>query len=119
MKPTKITPDNIGEVLKNEREAQRISLRGLAQKAKSVSPNTLANIEQGANSPSFANLYAVAQALGKCIIIKDDKESPEYLERLRAEIDTTTPPPTPKRHRLPPLPNGKRRRGRPRKDATA
>lgn len=118
MKPTKITPDNIGEVLKIEREAQRISLRGLAQKAKSVSPNTLANIEQGANSPSFANLYAVAQALGKCIIIKDDKESPEYLERLRAEIDTTTP--TPKRHRLPPLPNGeKRRRGRPRKDATA
>lgn len=53
----------IGELLREERMAQGLSVRSLAKMA-GVSPQTVINLETDANSPKVATAEAVARALG-------------------------------------------------------
>ena len=54
---------NIGERLRELREAQNISMRTLATKS-GLSANALSMIERGRASPSVSTLYKLAEALG-------------------------------------------------------
>jgi transcriptional regulator with XRE-family HTH domain len=54
---------NIGERLRELREARNISMRALATKS-GLSANALSMIERGKTSPSVSTLYKLADALG-------------------------------------------------------
>jgi|SRR5215207_7183323 len=54
---------NIGERLRELREARNISMRALAAKS-GLSANALSMIERGKASPSVSTLYKLAEALG-------------------------------------------------------
>ena len=54
---------NIGERLRELREARNISMRALASKS-GLSANALSMIERGKASPSVSTLYKLAEALG-------------------------------------------------------
>ena len=54
---------NIGERLRDLREARNISMRALAAKS-GLSANALSMIERGRASPSVSTLYKLAEALG-------------------------------------------------------
>jgi len=54
---------NIGERLRELREARNISMRALAAKS-GLSANALSMIERGRASPSVSTLYKLAEALG-------------------------------------------------------
>lgn len=54
---------NIGERLRQLREARNISMRSLAAKS-GLSANALSMIERGRTSPSVSTLYKLADALG-------------------------------------------------------
>ena len=54
---------DVGIRLRELREAQRISMRGLATKS-GLSANALSMIERGKTSPSVSTLYKLADALG-------------------------------------------------------
>src|SRR5215208_666425 len=54
---------NIGERLRELREAHNISMRALATKS-GLSANALSMIERGKASPSVSTLYKLAEALG-------------------------------------------------------
>lgn len=54
---------NIGERLRQLREARNISMRSLASKS-GLSANALSMIERGRASPSVSTLYKLAEALG-------------------------------------------------------
>ena len=54
---------NIGERLRELREARNISMRALATKS-GLSANALSMIERGRASPSVSTLYKLAEALG-------------------------------------------------------
>lgn len=57
---------NIGERLRELREARNISMRALATKS-GLSANALSMIERGKTSPSVSTLYKLADALGVSI----------------------------------------------------
>ena len=57
---------NIGERLRELREAHNISMRALATKS-GLSANALSMIERGKTSPSVSTLYKLADALGVSI----------------------------------------------------
>lgn len=57
---------NIGERLRELREARNISMRTLATKS-GLSANALSTIERGKASPSVSTLYKLAEALGVSI----------------------------------------------------
>ena len=57
---------NIGERLRDLREARNISMRALATKS-GLSANALSMIERGKASPSVSTLYKLAEALGVSI----------------------------------------------------
>src|SRR3990170_5864589 len=57
---------NIGERLRELREARNISMRTLATRS-SLSANALSMIERGKTSPSVSTLYKLADALGVSI----------------------------------------------------
>lgn len=57
---------NIGERLRELREAHNISMRALATKS-GLSANALSMIERGRTSPSVSTLYKLADALGVSI----------------------------------------------------
>jgi len=57
---------NIGERLRELREARKISMRALATKS-GLSANALSMIERGKASPSVSTLYKLAEALGVSI----------------------------------------------------
>src|SRR5689334_23926403 len=57
---------NIGERLRELREAHNISMRALAAKS-GLSANALSMIERGKASPSVSTLYKLAEALGVSI----------------------------------------------------
>src|SRR5574339_988358 len=57
---------NIGERLRELREARNISMRTLATKS-GLSANALSMIERGRASPSVSTLYKLADALGVSI----------------------------------------------------
>ncbi len=57
---------NIGERLRELREARNISMRSLATKS-GLSANALSMIERGRASPSVSTLYKLAEALGVSI----------------------------------------------------
>ena len=54
---------NIGERLRELREARNISMRSLASRS-GLSANALSMIERGKASPSVSTLYKLAEALG-------------------------------------------------------
>jgi transcriptional regulator with XRE-family HTH domain len=54
---------NVGQRLKQLREEQNISMRGLAVKS-GLSANALSMIERGKTSPSVSTLYKLSDALG-------------------------------------------------------
>src|SRR5574339_483336 len=54
---------NIGDRLRELRDARNISMRGLATKS-GLSANALSMIERGKTSPSVSTLYKLADALG-------------------------------------------------------
>src|SRR5690349_25177185 len=54
---------NIGERLRELREARNISMRALATRS-GLSANALSMIERGKASPSVSTLYRLAEALG-------------------------------------------------------
>ena len=54
---------NVGDRLRELREARSISMRGLATKS-GLSANALSMIERGRTSPSVSTLYKLADALG-------------------------------------------------------
>ena len=54
---------NVGERLREMRQARNISMRGLALKS-GMSANALSMIERGRSSPSVSTLYKLADALG-------------------------------------------------------
>jgi transcriptional regulator with XRE-family HTH domain len=54
---------NVGERLRELRQAQKTSIRGLATKS-GLSANALSMIERGKTSPSVSTLYKLADALG-------------------------------------------------------
>ncbi len=61
---TKEAPSvNVGNRLRELREAHNISMRGLATKS-GLSANALSMIERGKTSPSVSTLYKLADALG-------------------------------------------------------
>jgi transcriptional regulator with XRE-family HTH domain len=57
---------NVGERLRELREARNISMRALATKS-GLSANALSMIERGRASPSVSTLYKLAEALGVSI----------------------------------------------------
>ena len=57
---------NIGDRLRELREARNISMRALATKS-GLSANALSMIERGRASPSVSTLYKLADALGVSI----------------------------------------------------
>lgn len=59
---------NIGERLRELREARNISMRTLATKS-GLSANALSMIERGKASPSVSTLYKLAEALGVSITL--------------------------------------------------
>lgn len=57
------TSINVGNRLRELREARNISMRGLAAKS-GLSANALSMIERGKTSPSVSTLYKLSEALG-------------------------------------------------------
>ena len=54
---------DVGQRLRQLREEQNISMRGLATKS-GLSANALSMIERGKTSPSVSTLYKLSEALG-------------------------------------------------------
>src|SRR5690242_5554707 len=79
---------NIGDRLRELREARNISMRALAAKS-GLSANALSMIERGKASPSVSTLYKLAEALGISItsFFGSDKERQQVVF-LRADERT-------------------------------
>ena len=82
--PTGLPP--VGEHLKRERLARRLSLGDLSR-ASGISKAMLSQIESGRVNPTLVILWKAAQALDVdiSVLVSGERKAPEYFHRLTAE----------------------------------
>lgn len=86
MNRTFTEPPPVGEHLKRERLAQRLSLGDLSR-ASGISKAMLSQIESGRVNPTLVILWKAAQALDLdiSVLVSGERKAPEYFHRLAAE----------------------------------
>jgi transcriptional regulator with XRE-family HTH domain len=86
---------NVGSLIRQERERQRLSLRELARRV-GVSASMLSQVETGRTRPSVSTIYAIAAELGLSIDALLSEEAavadPVAMARSRVREDAATAP---------------------------